>query len=82
MSSADFADRLLGRLLLGHSERGGRERDAHLVNRRRCRADRVPHHGVVKNNACLHTRVAAPNLRRLLTLGLRLAHCGWALAAA
>jgi hypothetical protein len=41
---------------------------------------RVPHRGVVKNNAWLHTRVAAINLRRLLTLGLHLDHGRWALA--
>jgi IS5 family transposase len=43
---------------------------------------RVPHRGVIKNNAWLHTRVAAINLRRLLTLGLHLDHGRWALAAA
>jgi hypothetical protein len=42
---------------------------------------RVPHRGVTKNNAWLHTRVAALNLRRLLTLGLHLDHDRWALAA-
>jgi hypothetical protein len=42
---------------------------------------RVPHRGVAKNNAWLHTRVAALNLRRLLTLGLHLDHERWALAA-
>jgi Transposase DDE domain len=41
---------------------------------------RVPHRGVLKNNAWLHTRVAALNLRRLLTLGLHLDHGRWALA--
>jgi DDE family transposase len=41
---------------------------------------RVPHRGVVKNNAWLHTRVAALNLRRLLTLGLHLDHGRWAIA--
>jgi len=41
---------------------------------------RVPHRGVVKNNAWLHTRVAALNLRRLLALGLHLDHGRWALA--
>lgn len=41
---------------------------------------RVPHRGVAKNNAWLHTRVAALNLRRLLTLGLHLDHGRWALA--
>jgi IS5 family transposase len=40
---------------------------------------RVPHRGVIKNNAWLHTRVAAINLRRLLTLGLHLDHGRWAL---
>jgi hypothetical protein len=35
---------------------------------------------VAKNNAWLHTRVAALNLRRLLTLGLHLDHDRWALA--
>jgi IS5 family transposase len=43
---------------------------------------RVPHRGVVKNNAWLHTRVAALNLRRLLTLGLHLDHGRWTIAAA
>ena len=43
---------------------------------------RVPHRGVVNNNAWLHTRVAAINLRRLLRLGLHLDHGRWALAAA
>ena len=42
---------------------------------------RVPHRGVVKNNAWLHTRVAALNLRRLLVLGLHLDHGRWALTA-
>jgi IS5 family transposase len=41
---------------------------------------RVPHRGVIKNNAWLHTRVAALNLRRLLTLGLHLDQGRWALA--
>jgi IS5 family transposase len=41
---------------------------------------RVPHRGVAKNNAWLHTRVAALNLRRLLNLGLHLDHGRWALA--
>lgn len=41
---------------------------------------RVPHRGVAKNNAWLHTRAAALNLRRLLTLGLHLNHDRWALA--
>ena len=43
---------------------------------------RVPHRGVVKNNAWLHTRVAALNLRRLLNLGLRLDHGRWSITAA
>jgi IS5 family transposase len=42
---------------------------------------RVPHRGVIKNNAWLHTRVAALNLRRLLTLGLHIDHGRWTLAA-
>jgi hypothetical protein len=42
---------------------------------------RVPHRGVTKNNAWLHTRVAAINLRRLLTLGLHLDHGRWTIAA-
>ena len=41
---------------------------------------RVPHRGVVKNDAWLHTRVAAINLRRLLALGLHLDHGRWTLA--
>jgi len=41
---------------------------------------RVPHRGVTKNNAWLHHRVAALNLRRLLVLGLHLDHGTWALA--
>ncbi|MDD7938310.1 IS1182 family transposase [Actinomycetospora lutea] len=41
---------------------------------------RVPHRGVTKNNAWLHTRVAAINLRRLLNLGLHLDRGRWALA--
>jgi IS5 family transposase len=41
---------------------------------------RVPHRGVIKNNAWLHTRVAALNLRRLLVLGLHLDHGRWTLA--
>ena len=41
---------------------------------------RVPHRGVVKNNAWLHTRVAAINLRRLLALGLHHDHGRWNLA--
>ncbi|PVZ10282.1 DDE family transposase [Actinomycetospora cinnamomea] len=42
---------------------------------------RVPHRGVIKNNAWLHTRVAALNLRRMLALGLHLDHGRWTLAA-
>ena len=42
---------------------------------------RVPHRGVAKNNAWLHTRVAALNRRRLLNLGLHLDHSHWAIAA-
>jgi hypothetical protein len=42
---------------------------------------RVPHRGVVKNNAWLHRRVAALNLRRLLALGLHLDHGRWTIAA-
>jgi Transposase DDE domain len=38
---------------------------------------RVPHRGVTKNNAWLHHRVAALNLRRLLTLGLTLDRGHW-----
>jgi hypothetical protein len=41
---------------------------------------RVPHRGVTKNNAWLHTRVAGINLRRLLNLGLHLDHGRWTLA--
>ena len=41
---------------------------------------RVPHRGITKNNAWLHTRVAAINLRRLITLGLHHDHGRWALA--
>lgn len=40
---------------------------------------RVPFRGVVKNNAWLHHRVAALNLRRLLALGLTRNNQGWAL---
>jgi IS5 family transposase len=42
-------------------------------------ARRVPYRGTVKNNAWLHLRVAAINLRRLLALGLH-HHHNWALA--
>ena len=41
---------------------------------------RVPYRGVVKNDAWLHLRVAAINLRRLLTLGLTGPPSQWALA--
>ena len=41
---------------------------------------RVPYRGVAKNNAWLHHRLAALNLRRLLTLGLNLHHGTWQLA--
>lgn len=40
---------------------------------------RVPYRGVAKNNAWLHHRVAALNLRRLLTLGLRMEQGTWQL---
>jgi DDE family transposase/transposase-like protein DUF772 len=43
---------------------------------------RVPYRGVAKNDAWLHRRVAAINLRRLLTLGLTGSDGTWALAAA
>jgi hypothetical protein len=43
---------------------------------------RVPYRGVLKNNAWLHLRVAAINLRRLLTLGLTRAEGQWILATA
>jgi hypothetical protein len=42
---------------------------------------RVPYRGVAKNDAWLHLRAAAVNLRRLLTLGLTGTHGQWALAA-
>jgi IS5 family transposase len=41
---------------------------------------RVPFRGVSKNNAWLHHRVAALNLRRLLNLGLHLDNGHWVLA--
>ena len=41
---------------------------------------RVPYRGVAKNNAWLHTRVAALNLRRLLTLGLVIGNGSWQIA--
>jgi hypothetical protein len=42
---------------------------------------RVPYRGVLRNDAWLHLRVAAVNLRRLLTLGLTGANGQWALAS-
>ena len=42
---------------------------------------RVPYRGVLNNDAWLHLRVAAINLRRLLTLGLTGADGRWALAS-
>jgi hypothetical protein len=44
-------------------------------------ARRVPYRGVVKNDAWLHLRVAAIDLRRLLTLGLTGTGGHWALAS-
>jgi transposase len=41
---------------------------------------RLRYRGVVKNNAWLHHRLAALNLRRLLTLGLTQTNGAWALA--
>lgn len=41
---------------------------------------RVPYRGVAKNNAWLHHRVAALNLRRLLALGLNLDRGTWQIA--
>ncbi len=41
---------------------------------------RVPYRGIEKNNAWLHHRVAALNLRRLLTLGLSTQDGTWTLA--
>ena len=43
---------------------------------------RVPYRGVLKNDAWLHLRVAAVNLRRLLTTGLTGTSGGWALSGA
>jgi len=43
-------------------------------------ARRVPYRGIEKNNDWLHHRVAALNLRRLLTLGLTVENGTWALA--
>jgi len=42
---------------------------------------RVPYRGVIKNDAWLHLRVAAINLRRLVTLGLTGTDNHWALAS-
>jgi hypothetical protein len=42
---------------------------------------RVPYRGVLRNDAWLHLRVAAVNLRRLLTLGLTGANGQWALTS-
>jgi hypothetical protein len=42
---------------------------------------RVPYRGVIKNDAWLHLRVAAIDLRRLLNLGLTGTHGHWALAS-
>jgi hypothetical protein len=42
---------------------------------------RVPYRGVIKNDAWLHLRVAAINLRRLLVLGLHGIDNTWALAS-
>lgn len=41
---------------------------------------RVRYRGVVRNQHWLSLRVAAVNLRRLVSLGLRGNHTGWALA--
>lgn len=43
---------------------------------------RVPFRGVAKNDAWLHHRAAAINLKRLLTLGLRRSGTTWTLATA
>lgn len=43
---------------------------------------KVPYRGVVKNNAWLHHRTAAVNLRRLLALGLHRLNGAWTLATA
>ena len=42
---------------------------------------RVPYRGVAKNDAWLHLRAAAINLRRLITLGLTDSNGRWALAS-
>jgi hypothetical protein len=44
----------------------------------RCR--KLRYHGVAANNAWLHTRIAALNLRRLINLGLTRQPSGWAIA--
>ena len=41
---------------------------------------KVRYRGTAKNNAWLHTRTAALNLRRLLNLGLNRRNGAWALA--
>jgi hypothetical protein len=41
---------------------------------------RVPYRGIAKNNNWLHHRVAALNLRRLLTMGLTVTNGTWTLA--
>lgn len=41
---------------------------------------RVPYRGIAKNNAWLHHRIAALNLRRLLALGLVIQNGGWQIA--
>ena len=46
-----------------------------------CRNRRVPYRGVLKNDAWLHLRTAAINLRRLLALGLTCTDRHWALAS-
>ena len=43
-------------------------------------ARRVPYRGVPKNDAWLHHRAAALNLRRLLTLGLTVQDGAWTIA--
>ena len=42
---------------------------------------RVPYRGVIKNDAWLHLRVAAIDLRRLLNLGLTGTPGHWALSS-
>jgi IS5 family transposase len=42
-------------------------------------ARRVPYRGIEKNNSWLHHRVAALNLRRLLTMGLTIENGAWVL---